>query len=116
MVSIYSSNLDEVQNGNNQDNSLTNQAINMMDTYFDSVTGEKFLQDYENIITNLLKISNSKLDKENLKLILKILNSIIKNIDPILSDLDKLNNLYHVLDNIQIKCSDLMSKIFYLFL
>ena len=100
MMSIYSYNNEQDQENNeiivnkDKENALTNKAIDMIGSYFENFNSENFIQNYGNIISNLMKVSNPNLDENNINIIFKILELIIKNIDPILNDLDKLNNLY----------------------
>ena len=116
IFSIYSTNKDVDENKNSDDSSANN-ALKMIDHYLDSMTLEKFVTNYENVIANLINISDSNLDQEKLNIIFKILNSVITFIDPILSNLERLNNLYKILDTIHKKCSENagIKKIYFFF-
>lgn len=93
----------ETATSNKDSSSTATYSIKIIDTYFENIDREKFLQDYDNIISLLISITNAEFNEENINTLFKILSLIIENIDPLLADYARVNNLYIILDNLNIK-------------
>lgn len=105
-TSISGTSNGETGANNSVSSNLVKSAINLIDEYFKNFNNEKYLLDFDNIISLLLNITNNNFTDENsLKRLFNILDLIIENIDPLLSDLNRLNHLYIILDNIYKKAS-----------
>ena len=89
LVEIYVSN----KNTNEQNPTLTNKAIDMMDYYLINSSKENIQQDLENIIARIYQISLNNFDKDKLNIINKSIQIIIDNIEPLLQYLEKLQNM-----------------------
>lgn len=89
-----------------------NRAINLIDNYFDNLTQEKFLQDYDSIISTLLTITSEEFEQVKVNTILNILTVIIVNIDPLINEMSKVQVLYSILDNLNKKAGSYLECIF----
>ena len=68
----------------------------MIDVFFENVDQDKFINEYDNIISTLIEVSSQNFDDEKINTIYKILDIIVKFIDPLLDNLSKLQNLYSI--------------------
>jgi len=86
-------------------------SMNMLEDYFENLTLDNFIIDYEKIISFIITFSNHKLTNENITKLFKILNLIMKYIDPLLNDLTKVEYLFKILDNLNKKAGDQIQSI-----
>ena len=84
-------------------------AVDMIDVYFDNIDQEKFIIEYDIIISTLIVITQN-FDDKKIDTIYKILYIIVKFIDPLLNYLTKLHYLYSILDNMNKICGNLLKS------
>ena len=100
----------------NPDSEEMNKALDMIDVYFQTIDQEKFITEYDIIISTLIGVSSQNFDYDKIYTIYKILNLIVKYIDPLLNDLVKLQYLYSILDNINNKFGSLLKGKLFIYL
>lgn len=111
IMDFYNSNNNEDKENKGNENTEINNRLDILNTYIDKINdnfnSEKFLQNYDKIVSFLLELSNKNLKDINFRNLYDVLDLMIKNCDPFLDDLNKINFLYRILDNfsmnIQIK-------------
>jgi len=106
LIEIYISN----KNDNEFDAGLLNHSLDLINNYFDKITSEKFVENFDNFISTLITISNSNIDQQKINKTCEILDLIMKYYDPIYFDDNQLNSLYTIYDNMNKKFGDYLKS------
>lgn len=89
-----------------------NNKVDMINLLFENVNQEKFLKEYDVIISTLVNVSSKDFDNDKIDIINNILIVIVKFINPLLNNLPKIQNLYTIIDNINKKTGNISKGIF----
>jgi len=111
LMDIYETN--KINAENDQDN--INSKIQILNSLFDIMTDQQFLFEFNNIISQIIKLTKSNINIEKINNILNLLKMIIKKIDILIEDLIKIEKLYLIINNINSKLSEIKGKLIILF-
>ena len=114
LIDVYDTNKISKQIENEEDD--TNSKIEVLNSFFNIISKEKFLSEYNNIVSLIIKITKLDLNTKLINKILNLLEIIIDNIE-FIEDLQKIDSLYLIIDNINTKLTIIKGKliIFYLY-
>lgn len=103
MMDIYTSNYKTNQIIQEVEKNQISQRLDILDSYYKEILikfdPEKFVQDYDKLVSFLMELSSKNLKDINLQNLLDVLNFVINNSETFLDDLNKISFLYKIIDN-----------------
>jgi len=107
IIEVYQTNVKE----DGVSDKVVGNSINILNNYFDNLSLNDFLNNYEKLISTIITVSNQTLTNDNITKLFEILNLIIKYIDPLLNDITKFEYLFSILDKLNKKVGDKLLSI-----
>jgi len=103
MMEIYTSSANKNKENQVDEKLEINIRLDILNSFFEDISvnfdSDKFLYNFDKVISFLLGLSNKNLKDINFKNLYDLLDIIVNNIDPFLDDMNKISLLYKILNN-----------------